>query len=60
MLLPASVQLFGFVFLILGNFTYNEVIEWPVEFLRKDLVKYRNAKKVDENSEDFVDYAKED
>ena len=38
---PSSlVQLFGFVFLILGNLTYNEILEWKCFGLNKNLKKY--------------------
>ena len=35
--LPFFVQLTGFSFLVLGNFTYNEVIRWKVFGLDRDL-----------------------
>lgn len=35
--LPFFIQLIGFSFLILGNFTYNEVIRWKIFGLDKDL-----------------------
>lgn len=42
-LVPALVQIGGFLFLILGNFTYNEIIEWKCCSLNKNLRKYRLA-----------------
>jgi hypothetical protein len=38
----SSIQAGGFVFLVLGNFTYNEVIEWKLFGINKDMSKYRN------------------
>lgn len=35
--LPFFIQLVGFSFLILGNFTYNEVIRWKIFGLDRDL-----------------------
>lgn len=35
--LPFFIQLLGFAFLILGNFTYNEVIRWKIFGLDRDL-----------------------
>lgn len=35
--LPFFIQLIGFSFLILGNFTYNEVIRWKIFGLDRDL-----------------------
>ena len=40
----SSIQAGGFVFLVLGNFTYNEVIEWKCFNINKDMSKYRNQK----------------
>jgi hypothetical protein len=40
-LLPAMIQILGFMFLILGNLTYNEIIEWSFWGLNKNLSKYR-------------------
>ena len=42
----------GFVFLLLGNFTYNELIEWKIWGLNKDMSKYKvptSSIKKDEN-----------
>ena len=36
-LVPFMIQLVGFTFLILGNFTYNEVIRWKIFGLDRDL-----------------------
>ena len=58
----SSVQLIGFVFLILGNFTYNEIIKW--KFLGKDTYEsadYVTQKKNDSKVEnDTVNDDKED
>ena len=35
----ALVQMFGFVFLLLGNFTYSEIIVWPVPWINVDIRK---------------------
>jgi hypothetical protein len=37
----AAVQLFGFFFLILGNFTYNEIIVFPFMGFERDTRKYQ-------------------
>lgn len=42
-LVPALVQITGFLFLILGNFTSNELIEIKFFGLNKNLRKYRLA-----------------
>lgn len=42
-LVPALVQITGFLFLILGNFTSNELIEIKIWGLNKNLRKYRLA-----------------
>ena len=36
----SMVQLLGFVFLMLGNLTYNEIIEWEVYGMNKKMSKY--------------------
>ena len=38
--LSSSVQLLGFVFLMVGNLTYNEIIEWKIWNLNKMMSKY--------------------
>ena len=50
-LLKSGIQFFGFIFLVLGNFTYNEVIEWKCMGINRDMKKYR----VEESAEDFAD-----
>lgn len=39
----ALVQALGFVFLLLGNFTYCEIIVWPIPWINKDIIA-RNEK----------------
>ena len=39
-------QVIGFIFLILGNLTYNEVIEWKFWGLNKNLSKYDVSVKI--------------
>jgi len=41
------------VFLVLGNFTYNEVIEWKLFGINKDMSKYRNQKQMEEEITNF-------
>ena len=41
--LPFFIQLVGFSFLILGNFTYNEVIRWKIFGLDRDLEPLPNV-----------------
>lgn len=49
----SSVQGVGFVFLVLGNFTYNEVMEWKCLGINKDMAKYRNDKGLKEEIAQF-------
>jgi len=35
----ALVQMLGFIFLLLGNFTYSEIIVWPVPWINVDIRK---------------------
>ena len=49
----SSIQGVGFVFLVLGNFTYNEVIEWKCMGINKDMSKYRNQKALGEEITQF-------
>ena len=52
-LIPATVQIVGFLFLILGNFTFNEIVEWKFAGLNTNLRKYRLVKKeINSNSKD--------
>lgn len=41
------IELAGFAFLILGNFTYNEILEWKIFGLNKKLSKYLKADEAD-------------
>lgn len=50
-MLKSSVQLFGFVFLLLGNFTYNEVVEWKCFGMNKNMRKYLNHQPTEEEEE---------
>lgn len=61
-LVPFLVQTAGFVFLLAGNFVYNELIEIPIMGLNKNLRKYegQTAKKDKTRFEDEDDgFAKE-
>lgn len=40
----SGIQMIGFVFLILGNFTYNEILEIKMFGLNKMMSKYQNMK----------------
>lgn len=35
----SSVQLLGFIFLVMGTFTYNGIIVWPIPYFKTDLNK---------------------
>ena len=45
------VQLVGFSLLVLGNLTYNEIIEWKIFGLNKQTTKYLNRKKKSKKGE---------
>ena len=49
----SSIQAGGFVFLVLGNFTYNEVIEWKLFGINKDMSKYRNQRQMEDEITNF-------
>ena len=38
------LQVIGFILLVIGNLTYNEVIEWPGSWLKRGLRKYAAGK----------------
>ena len=38
---PGLIQLGGFAILLLGTFTYNELVEWKIWGLNKGLSKYK-------------------
>ena len=40
----ASIQMVGFVLLVLGNLTYNEIIEWKCCGINKGMQKYKKFK----------------
>lgn len=46
-LVPFLIQSLGFVFLLLGNFVYNEVLELKFLGLNKHLMKYQQAESED-------------
>ena len=47
----SPIEVAGFVFLLLGNLTYNEIIEWKLLGLNKKLQKYQVVKTESEHSE---------
>jgi len=52
----SPIQLLGFVFLVLGNLTYNETIEWPCCGMNKYLSKYNlKAKRKSVATRSFID-----
>jgi hypothetical protein len=44
----SPIEVAGFVFLLVGNLTYNEIIEWKIFGLNKKLSKYQVVKQSDE------------
>lgn len=57
--MKSSIQLFGFAFLLLGNFTYNEVIEWKCCGINKNMRKYMNDNK-DEEIDNIISLGQSD
>lgn len=51
--IKSSVQAGGFVFLVLGNFTYNEVIEWKCFGINKDMSKYRSQNNLEDEIAEY-------
>lgn len=47
----SPIQVLGFVFLLVGNLTYNEIIEWKLLGLNKKLQKYQVVKAEPEQTE---------
>lgn len=48
----SPIEVAGFVFLLVGNLTYNEILEWKVFGLNKKLEKYKVVRPADETASD--------
>lgn len=46
----SPIEVAGFIFLLVGNLTYNEIIEWKFFGLNKKLEKYKVVKPSDETA----------